>query len=226
MARTLIVGAGGFGREVYWWMQSHSNSHWARSFAGFIDDDRHVLDPYPDYAPGVVHSITDYRPLHGDQLVMAIADPQTKLQLAESLKSRGCDFATFIHSSTTIAPNARIGCGCILCPGALVSCDTILGAFVTMNVYASVGHDSQLGDGCTMSGHADVMGNARLGRAVFMGSHASVLRGVSVGDLARIAANSLVIRKVHEATTMVGVPAKKLEFIAAETSSHQRPTEQ
>lgn len=224
MARTLIVGAGGFGREVYWWMQSHADPHWGRSFAGFIDDDQHVLDCYPDYAPGVVHSIADYRPIHGDQLVMAIADPLTKLQVADSLKSRGCDFATFIHSSTTIAPNARIGYGCVLCPEALVSCDTILGTFVTMNVYASVGHDSHLGDGCTMSGHADVMGNARLGRGVFMGSHASVLRGVSVGDFARIGANSLVIRKVHERATMVGVPAKKLEFMAAETSSPQRST--
>jgi len=220
--RTLIVGAGGFAREIYWWMQSHTDRRWAQSFAGFLDDNRQALADFRDYAPGIVDSISGYQPQPGDQLVMAIADPVTKLKLAETLRSRGAEFAAFVHSNTIIVPNAKIGYGSVICPGAGLSCDTTIGEFVTMNAYAGVGHDGQVGDGCTMSAHTEVMGKAKLGRGVFMGSHASILPGVSVGDFAKIGANSLVIRNVRSGNTMMGVPASKLDFLSAPSPVPER----
>lgn len=210
--RTLIVGAGGFGRELYWWMQSHSSQNSANTFAGFLDDNQAALDGFSGYAPGIIDTISSYQPEPYDQLVMAINTPKTKLSLAKSLQTRGSIFATFVHKDALIVPNARIGYGSVVCPGAVLSCDSVIGDFVTMNVYASLGHDSQVGDGCTMSSHTDVMGKVQLGSGVFMGSHASVLPGISVGDFARIGANSVVIRRVLADTTVFGVPARKLDF--------------
>jgi len=217
--RTLIVGAGGFAREVYWWIQSHADLHWADSFAGFLDDDRLALEGFTDYSPGVVDSISGYQPRPGDHLVMAIADPTTKLRLAEELRGRGAEFATFVHSNTIIVPNAKIGYGSVLCPGSGLSCDTMIGEFVTMNAYANIGHDGEVGDGCTLSAHTEVMGKAKLGRGVFMGSHSSILPGVSVGDFAKIGANSVVIRNVRPGNTMMGVPATRLDFRSAPSST-------
>lgn len=220
--RTLIVGAGGFGREIYWWMQSHSDPRWAASFAGFLDDDDQALQEFTSYAPGVVGSISGYVSRPDEQLVMAVADPAVKRKLADDLRMRGARFATFVHSSATVVPNAIIGPGCVLCPGSIVSCDTGIGEFVTMNVYACVGHDGRVGDWSTLSPHAQVMGNAKLGQGVFLGTHASILPGVSVGDFARIGANSLVIRQVRAGQTMIGVPATRLEFPSVTSTSPQR----
>jgi sugar O-acyltransferase (sialic acid O-acetyltransferase NeuD family) len=214
-SRILIVGAGGFAREVYWWMQSHADRCWANSFAGFLDDDRGALAGFTDYAPGIIDSISGYQPQPCDRLVMAIADPTTKLKLADNLRDRGAEFATFVHSNTIVVPNARIGYGSVLCPGSGLSCDTKIGEFVTMNTHSGIGHDGEAGDGCTLSAHTEVMGKAKLGRGVFMGSHASILPGVSVGDFAKIGANSVVIRNVRPGNTMMGVPASRLDFRSA-----------
>ena len=219
VARTIIVGAGGFAREVYWWMQSHTDRQWAQSFAGFLDDNPRALDDYPDYDPRIISSVANYQPELGDRLVMAIAAPSTKLRLAEMLRDRGAVFATFVHSNTITVPNAQIGYGSVLCPGAGLSCDTIIGEFVTMNAYAGIGHDGQVGDGSTLSAHTEVMGKAILGRGVFMGSHASILPGVSVGDFATVGANSVVIRNVRTGTTVIGVPAKRLDFVRTQPAS-------
>lgn len=211
-SRVLIVGASGFGRELYWWMQTHTDRRWAENFGGFLDDNSSALQNFPDYNPGVVSSIASYLPQPGDRLVMGLADPAIKLKLAHELQQRGANFITFIHSSALIVPNARIGIGCVLCPSTKISCDTVVGNFVTFNACSGMGHDGQLGDGCTLSAHCDVMGKAKVGRGVFMGSHACILPNVSVGDFARIGAGSVVIRNVRAETTVMGVPAAKLDF--------------
>jgi len=210
--KTLIVGAGGFGRELYWWLHSHADRIWAESFAGFLDDDLTALAPFSDYSPGVIGRIADYQPNAGDQFVLAIANPTTKLQIAESLEARGAKFATFVHSECITVSNARMGRGCVLCPRAGLSCDVTIGNFVTINCYSGVAHDARLDDGCTLSSYCDVMGGAQLGRGVFLASHACILPGVVIGNFAKVGAGSVTIRNVRPDTTVMGVPAARVAF--------------
>lgn len=209
MKRLLIVGAGGFGREVLSWARDAQSAQGGWQIAGFLDTNPKALEGFPCPAEILGDPLT-YQPGDDDLLVCAIGDPATKLQVCRDLQARGGRFPTLIHPTAVIGGDCRIGEGSLLCPGAVITANVTLGDFVMLNVYATVGHDAVIGAGCTLSAHTDVTGNARLGEGVFLGSHAVVLPGAQVGDYAVVGAGSVVLRNVRARTTVVGVPAKQI----------------
>ncbi len=211
-ARAVIVGAGDFARELYGWLNDEWRHQGLNQDIVFVDDNPQALARFPDLQPRLAAAIADYQPLPGDQVFLAVSDPQVKLRLARELADRGALFGTFIHRSAVIEGSAQLGQGCVVCPTAVVSCNAVVGDFVSLNIASTVGHDARIGAGTTLSAHADVTGHAVLGTGVFLGSHASVLPRVKVGDFARIGAGSVAMRNVRAGDTVMGVPAKRLEW--------------
>lgn len=207
--RLIIIGAGGFGRELLAWALDAERTQALWSVGGFVDDDPEALVGFSSPRP-LLGAIDDHEPREDDRFVCAIGNPRRRLTICEELKRRAGQFATVVHPSATVAASAALGEGCVLCPGAVVTADATIGQHVILNVHASVGHDARVGPGCTLSGHADVTGRATLGRGVFLGSHAVVLPGAEVGDFAVVGAGSVVLRRVHAGTTVFGVPARKV----------------
>jgi sugar O-acyltransferase (sialic acid O-acetyltransferase NeuD family) len=209
MKRLLIVGAGGFGREVLAWaLDTYTNrNEW--EMGGFLDDNPSALqDLEPAYE--IIGVPLAHIPQPNDYFVCAIGDPVQKLRLARAMQSRGAQFVTLIHPTAIVGTHCQIGVGCILCPGAVLTTNVVLGDFVTLNLYATVGHDAVLGHGTTLSAHCDVTGCVTLGKGVFLGSHASVMPSKKIGDYAKIGAGSVVVRKVPPRATVMGVPATRI----------------
>ncbi|HJQ68486.1 MAG TPA: acetyltransferase [Blastocatellia bacterium] len=215
MKRLLIIGAGGFGREVMGWASHANRDRRDWEVGGFLDSNPKALDGYGREV-GIVGDPLTYTPSDTDLFVCAIGDPATKLRVCKELKERGASFLTLIHPTAVVGLDCVIGEGCVLCPGAVVTTNVTLGSFVCLNVYSTVGHDAVIGDGCTLSAHTDVTGFARLGEGVFLGSHASILPNATVGDYAVVGAGSVVLRKVRPRSTVVGVPAKQISGFDAE----------
>lgn len=209
MKKILIVGAGGFGREILSWVKDTFEGKDGFEIVGFLDADSHVLDNYECPFP-ILGDPSTYQPRPDDQFVCALGQPKIKLKVCKDLKDKGGSFLTLIHPTAVVGDRCTFGEGCVLCPGAVITTDVTLGDFVIINAQATVGHDASIGDGSTLSGHADVTGFAQLGEGVFMGSHACVLPNAKIGDYATVGAGSVVLRKVKPHTTVMGVPAKKL----------------
>ena len=209
MRRILILGAGGFGREVYNWIKDSQESYPNWEIVGFLDDDLSALVGY-DYSTNIVSTISEYQPIEGEYLVMAIGSPKTKAKLADILENRGAKFETFIHKTAVVGKNVNLGKGSVLCPSSIITCDSSIGCFVTINCASSAGHDTKIGDYSTLSGHVDITGFAKIGNRVAIGSHACILPGVSVGNDAVVGAGSVVIRTVKEGHTVFGNPAKSI----------------
>lgn len=209
MNRLLIIGAGGFGREVLCWLSNIPEEERDWKIAGFLNSNPSALKgfacPYPILGDPLSFDLQE-----DNMLVCAIGDPKTKLQLCGVLKKRGGKFFTLVHPTAVIGMRCKIGEGCIVCPGAIITTDVKIGNFVTINVHATVGHDSIIGDGSTLSGHVDVTGFAKIGKGVFLGSHASVIPKVQVGDFSVVGAGSVVVRGVKPNITVMGVPAKQV----------------
>ena len=206
--RLVIVGAGGFGREVASWLRGCQPLPYEWELAGFVDDNPDGLAGYPiDHKViGTVESLQ----ASTDVAVMGIGTPRTKKAMFERLQRRGIELATIVHRSCVVGHGCELGAGTVLCPGAVVTTNVRLGRCAMLNVHASVGHDVTIGDFSTLSGHCDVTGGAQIGDCVFLGTHAHVLPGVKVEDGATIGAGSSVVKRVRSGQTVFGVPAKAL----------------
>jgi hypothetical protein len=76
----VIVGAGGFGREVYVWLRdwiSHTAQPGEYEISGFLDDSSTALERFGAMPP-ILSSIDDYQHQDGVLLVCAIAEPMIK----------------------------------------------------------------------------------------------------------------------------------------------------
>lgn len=207
MKRLLIVGAGGFGREVLCWARDVEPTQSEWKIGGFLDANPAALNGF-DVHLEILGDPAKFVPAETDRYICAIGDPATKQRVVTGLLARGAQFSTLIHPSVILGADCRVGTGCILCPGAVVTTNVILGRFVALNIGATVGHDVGTGDWCTLSVHTTISGKVSLGEAVFAGSHACVLPGLRVGDRAVVGAGAVVTRNVSAGSTMFGVPAK------------------
>ncbi|MEZ9909386.1 acetyltransferase [Vibrio sp. 10N.261.51.A3] len=205
-----LIGAGGFAREIYSYLDSIGFDKLGHDFGGFLSDFSNDLDNF-NYKSGVVGPIKNSCITKNDVLIMAIADPQFKQQLYEYYNHRNVTFMTFIHPTAVIGKNVKIGIGSVICPNVTITTDVAIGKLSTLNAHSSIGHDVLLHDYCTLSGHCDVTGFVELGSRVFMGSHALVIPKVKVGDDVVIGAGSVVVSKVKSGSTVFGNPAKKIK---------------
>src|SRR5436190_2704357 len=120
MNRLLIVGAGGFGREVLDWALAVPAEKRDWAVFGFLDDRANILDGKNCAFP-IVGTAETYNFTNTDRVICAIGDPATRLKYCRLLKSHGAQFITLIHPTAIIGSNNHIGEGCIFCPYSGVS---------------------------------------------------------------------------------------------------------
>jgi sugar O-acyltransferase (sialic acid O-acetyltransferase NeuD family) len=215
MSRTplLIVGAGGFGREV---LQYAIDA--GMPVCGFLDDRPTALEG-TGITTSVVGPISKHVPSSDVDYVIAIGELETRRRLVEVLGEGGARFGSVIHPRAWVAPTASVGYGCVIAPGAVVGPHATLDAHVVLNVLASVGHDASIGRGTVFSPYATCNGAAKIDANVLLGTRATVLPGVTVGEGARIAAGAVCYQEVPPWALAQGDPARARTMFAAPSAS-------
>lgn len=205
----VIVGAGGFSREVICWAEDARGNGGAPPIRGYLVDSQYERLS-PSYGLPWLGGLDDYIFEPGDACLLAVSDPAIKRQMVRRLQARGAIFSSLIHPSAVVARTALLGEGCIVCPHALISADVVLGDFTAVNAMSSIGHDSQVGAYSTLSGHVDITGGVTVAESVFFGSGARVLPRLRVGHEAKVGAGAVVMRSVQSGVTVYTSPARKL----------------
>jgi sugar O-acyltransferase (sialic acid O-acetyltransferase NeuD family) len=204
--RILIVGAGGFGREVLQWTRDTWPDQ-AAMIGGFLSDDPRRLDGFSTGVE-ILSTVGDYRPATGDYLLLGIGVPYSRRRVAEQLSGREVRFLTLVHPLAIVAATASLGEGSIVCPFAVVSDSATLGRCVLVNYHASLGHDAEADDYAVLSPYATLGGAARIDEEVFLGLHASVGPGIRVGSRSKVSANSCVLAGTPADSLVYGVPGR------------------
>ena len=203
--RLVIVGAGGFGREVHSWV--NTSPRW-RSRAGisevvFVDDEASKV---PMRAP-IISTVRDYSPGERNVVICAIGAPGVRRAVVEVLTSKGAQMAIFVHDRAVLGDNVVVGIGTVVCPDVLVSCDVQIGAYVHINTGCSIGHDVTIGDYVTLSSTCNLTGNVAVEDDAFLATAVSVIPGKRIGAGSLVGAGSVVLKNVPAGVTVFGNPS-------------------
>ena len=208
MKKLLIIGAGGFGRELYVWASHHPDCGRAWSLAGFLDDNPAALASFGNFAP--IQPLAGHRPAADTLYLCGLGMPALKEKLVAPLVAAGAEFLTFVHPQALLGARVTLGRGVVVCPGAILSVDITLGEFAMVNLNCTIGHDATLGPWTSLSAQCDITGHVRVADRVFMGSRASIIPGKTVGSRSIVGAGAVVVTHIPADVTVVGIPARIL----------------
>ena len=206
-ASMIIVGAGGFGNEVFEYARDASGLLDNFRIKGFLDDDLSLRGPLPAPLLGTPGA---YQPELADRFVVSVGDSGARERIVHDLAGRGGRFISLVHPTAYVASTASIGAGCIVAPFCALGDNARLGDHVIMTWYASAGHGTVIGSFSMLSPHAVVNGGATLDRGVFLGTHASINPLVKIGAWTKVAAGSVVYESVSVGCLASGNPATAL----------------
>lgn len=206
MKKIVIVGAGGFGRELLQWIKDINKVTPTWEILGFIDDNLNALNGVEiDY--GVIGTIKDWVPKGDEEFALAFGSPELKRKIVSILKEKGAKFATIIHPTALLSEFAHYGEGFIMFPYSKLSCNSTVGEFVTL-LSTPIGHDNVIGDYTVISGGCNIVRNVKIGKDVFIAAGVAVAQDVEIGDGAYLGLGSVVLKDVKPGATVFGNPAR------------------
>jgi sugar O-acyltransferase (sialic acid O-acetyltransferase NeuD family) len=207
----VIVGAGGFGREVLDVLRASQVRADEWTFAGFVADDEpdssllaridaHWLGPVASYLASP--SAPAY--------VIAVGKTETRRLLAKELDAAGLHPVTLVHPTATFGADVEIGPGSVVCSHVSVTTNVRIGNHVHVNLNSTIGHDVEIADFVSINPLVAISGDVTIGECSALGTHSAVLQGLKIGAGAFVGAGAVVVRDVEPEVTVVGVPAKPL----------------
>jgi sugar O-acyltransferase (sialic acid O-acetyltransferase NeuD family) len=195
-----IIGAGGFGREVYWSLSDADRE----SAVFFVNDEW--------WKPDLINTLplSQFNP-HAYEVVVAIADCKTRESIVNSLPSN-TKFFTHIHQSAQIHGNdVEIGEGSIICASTIITTNVKIGKHAQLNLITTIGHDCVIGDYFTTAPGVQISGNENIGNRVYFGTRSCIKQKLSVCDDVTVGMNAGVTKKIEEPGVYVGTPARKVQ---------------
>src|SRR5207244_11189023 len=111
---------------------------------GFLDDRADALAGFA-LGTAVVGRLADFPLRDEHRLVIGVGDPAVRRRLGDAAAERGARFLTLVHPTAYVAPNARLGAGCVVCPFASLGIGAVPGDPVAVSPYASEGPGGAVG---------------------------------------------------------------------------------
>jgi sugar O-acyltransferase (sialic acid O-acetyltransferase NeuD family) len=205
----VILGAGGFAREVFYHFKQSEQYHDAKIF--FVDD----ISPHKTLKlKGEEYPVIkdwDFSSIPDAIFYVAIGNPVHKRIMVDKALAAGIKPApAFVHRTAEVY-DAKLGVGTVVCKNCIITDNVKIGDYVIVSFNVSVGHDAEVGDYTTINPSCQISGYCQVGSDCVIGTGTAIRDRVKVGDGVLTGVGSAVVKDLDSRGVYVGVPARKLE---------------
>ena len=212
MKHLLIIGARGWGREVYaaaMDTQAYKNGEY--DIKGFLDDKADALDGLRGNFPPIISPVETYEIQPDDIFFCALGEPLFRKKYVDLIGEKGGTFISIISPLALINPTATIGTGSIISCHCIISDNVEIGNHCALHGFVTLGHDVRVGDFASIESYSFLGGYAEVGDMSTIHVRSTILRHKKVGKNASVGAASVVLRNVKDGISVYGNPAVKIE---------------
>lgn len=193
LQRIIIIGAGGFGREMLRFIKTLNAIKPTWEVAGFIDDNK---------TPGEV--INGIKVLGGTgylagvtektAAVIAIALPGIRKKIKQTILNPNIYFPALMHPSAIIDDRdcITIGEGSILCAGTILTTNITIGKFVLVNLCTTINHDAVINDFSTVMPGVNISTGAQVGEGCYIGTGSKISKPEKIASWQTLSAGTII----------------------------------
>ncbi len=213
MRKIAIIGAGGFGQEVFCiWRDMLDAKNIQYDFVGFFDD----TDALKENSYGlVVGKIDDLNTIdYPLEVAIAIGKPNFILSVRNRLNNENLTFPNIIHPTVKFLDGTStiLGQGNILSLDVIISCSCNVGDFNIFNTRSTLGHHDYVGNYNVFSPNAQISGTVTIGNENFLGFNCGIIQNKKIGNRNLVGAGAILVRSIKDDGTYIGVPAVKMKI--------------
>jgi sugar O-acyltransferase (sialic acid O-acetyltransferase NeuD family) len=123
-------------------------------------------------------------------------------------------FATIIHPSVVMSPDAVVGCNTIIMPNVVISCGVKIGTHCIILPNTVISHDSIVDEYCCLGSNISVSGSVRISSSCYIGSGTKIRENISIGEGTLVGLGSNVVSDIQAGVIAIGNPAKIIKNTA------------
>lgn len=210
MKQIVIIGAGGFGREVQWLIERINEKKILWEIKGYIDDGMEVGTQINGYTVlGGIQTLADTK--EKISVVCAIGSAKTRKEIVEKLLCNdNLEFPNLIDPSVQMSKYVNLGKGNIICAGNILTVNIAIKDFTILNLDCTTGHDVVINSFVTVYPSVNISGCVTIGENVEVGTGTQIIQGKNICANTIVGAGTVVVKNIESEGIYVGIPAKPI----------------
>lgn len=202
----LIVGAGGFAKEV---LEVCFELQMLENLVFYDDVNDPVIELFGFPVLKDLKAARDYLSNIDNRFTIGIGNPMLRKSIHDKFVDIGGRFTSVISSSATIGKfDVSIGDGCNILSTAFISNSVKIGKGTLIYYNAVIAHDVIVNDFVELSPGATLLGGCKVGAYTQIGANATILPKVNIGKKVVVGAGAVVTKDILDGCTVVGIPGR------------------
>ena len=213
LIKVVIIGAGGFGREVLDVFDAINSVRPTFDIIGFIVDDLYGKPGDVINNKSILGGF-DWLDRHKEHVfaVCGVGAPELRLKLIKNAESVGAQFCSVVHPNAILTDWISIGEGTVITAGCILTNQVKIGNHVHLNLDCTIGHDVVIEDFVTVSPGCHISGRVLIKRGALIGTGTNIIENLKIGTWSVVGAGSTVIKDIRKNSVAVGNPAKEIKI--------------
>lgn len=214
----IIIGAGGFGREVQWLIErinekeKEKTGEAAWNILGYVDDGMEAGTMVNDYP--VLGGTDDLlKSEKGTAVVCAIGAAAVREKLVKKIRKNPVfTFPNLVDPSVQMSKRIDLGEGNLICAGNILTVNISIADFCIINLDCTFGHDIKMDSFVTVYPGVHISGCVCVGTCSELGTGSQIIQGKQIGKHVIVGAGSVVVKDIPDDCTAVGNPCNPIKF--------------